>query len=79
MPKHHTGNKAEDNTGIGNINTQGMICTCQGSSCSCIGENDAHCIWEEDDKCIELDAITENGMNLHIKYHYMHLYSNALL
>ena len=55
-----------------------MICTCQGSSCSCIGKNDAHCIWEEDDKCIDLDAVTENGMNLHIKYHYMPLYSNAL-
>ena len=48
--------------GIGKIKTNGMICTCQGSACSCIGASDAHCVWEEDEQCIEPEALVHNGI-----------------
>lgn len=47
--------------GIGTIKTKGMICTCQGMTCSCIGKNEAHCVWEQDEICIESGALTSNG------------------
>ena len=43
--------------GIGTIKSEGMICTCQGYSCSCIENRDAHCIWELDGLCLDHDAI----------------------
>ena len=47
--------------GIGTVKTEGMICTCQGSSCSCIGKNDAHCLWEDDGMCINSVDLNKNG------------------
>ena len=48
--------------GIGTIKTEGMICTCQGYSCSCIENRDAHCIWEQDGHCIDHDPMKGKGI-----------------
>ena len=54
---------AEDSLfGIGTIKTEGMICTCQGYSCSCIENRDAHCIWEQDGHCIDHDSMKGKGV-----------------
>ena len=58
----HIVDNGNDDPGIGNITTTGMICTCQGSSCSCIGKTEAHCVWEEEDRCIEPEALVQNGI-----------------
>ena len=49
--------------GIGTIKTEGMTCTCQGYSCSCIENKDAHCIWEQDGICIDHDSMKGKGIH----------------
>jgi hypothetical protein len=58
----HIATNGNEDPGIGNITTNGMICTCQGSSCSCIGKSEAHCVSEEEEKCIESEALVNNGI-----------------
>ena len=61
---HSKTNINHNSVGIGVIKTEGLICTCQGASCSCIGKNDAHCLWEEDGKCIEAINPSQNSKNV---------------
>ena len=59
--KYNRNENSNSPPGLGTIKTKGMICTCQGVTCSCIGKNEAHCVWEEDEKCVDLKALPNNG------------------
>ena len=63
----HIAYNGNEDRGIGNITTTGMICTCQGSSCSCIGKSEAHCVWEEEERCIESEALGQNGIYIRFR------------
>ena len=39
--------KGSTKRGFGHVTTEGLICTCQGHSCSCIGPKDAGCILQD--------------------------------
>ncbi len=63
-PRRHNriGGRAHVPTlGFGTIDTEGMICTCQGYSCSCVGVKEAHCVLEDYNQCLDGETSFDNS------------------